>query len=216
MDFFKRKLPTLIVLILGFSMIAQYYIPAKISTSLLTSVNAWIRIIAAFTLIIGVTSLLRTHYLKIKRGSSGWAYSVVLYIFFVLMIFFGFYFGIETGTPFLWVFDNIQTPLTATTFSLTAFFICSAAFRAFRARTIDATIMLIAATIIMIGRIPYGDMISLYFPSFIPGFTQLTSWVLDVPTMATRRAILLGISLGSIATSLRIILGIERTYQGRD
>jgi len=216
MDFFKRQLPTLIVLLLGFGMIAQYYIPTQLSQSVLKNVNQWIQIIAAFTLCIGITSLLRTHYHKIKLQHSGWAYSVVLFIIFLTMTLLGFFKGMKEGSPFRWLFEYVQTPLSATTFSLTAFFICSAAYRAFRARTTEASIMLIAAIIVMIGRIPFGDMLSAFFPSFLPGFNEMAGWIFNVPGMAARRAILLGISLGGIATSLRIILGIERSYQGKD
>ena len=208
MEFFRRRLPTIIVLLLGFGMILQFFIPANFSQQILDNVTVWIRLIAAFALLIGIVSLMRTHYFKIRRQSAGWGFSVILYISLISMMALGFGKGIESGSPFMWVFDNIQVPLTATTFSLTAFFICSAAYRAFIARNFEATIMLIAAIIIMVGRIPFGE--------YIPGFTTVTSWILDYPSMAARRAILLGISLGGIATSLRIILGIERTYQGKD
>ena len=216
MNFFKRTLPIWIVLVLGFLMILQYYVPTQASENLLLNCSTAIRLIGAFTLLIGTTSLLRTHYFKVKRQASGWAFSVILYIAFATMIFFGFTSGIEVGTPFMWLFNNVQVPLTATTFSLTAFFICSAAFRAFRAKNFEATIMLIAAIIVMIGRIPIGEMISSYLPHWFWGLDKITSWILDYPSMATRRALLLGISLGGIATSLRIILGIERSYQGKD
>jgi hypothetical protein len=116
----------------------------------------------------------------------------------------------------MWMFNNIQVPLTATTFSLTGFFICSAAFRAFRAKNYDAIIMMVTAIIVMIGRIPFGEQLSQLFPHYIPGLDKITSWIMDYPNMSARRAISLGISLGGIATSLRIILGIERSYQGKD
>jgi hypothetical protein len=230
MEFFKRQLPTLLVLVIGLGLIIQYFIPLQLSEQMLQGATNWYRLIAAFTLVIGIISLSRNHYTKIKRQSAGWGYSLILYIFFILMIFLGFYKGqkgIEIGSPFLWVFNNIQMPLAATTFSLTAFFICSAAYRAFRARTFEAGLMLLAAIIIMVGRIPYGEMLSqilnnihIHIPGFrevtIPGFREVTSWILNTPGMATRRALQLGIGIGGIATSLRIILGIERTYQGKD
>jgi len=96
-------------------------------------------------------------------------------------------------------------PCSATMFSLLAFFIASAAYRAFRARTIDATLLLIAGALVMIGRVPVGNMLWDKFP-------VIAEWLMSVPQMAAKRGILIGVSLGMIATSLRIILGIERTY----
>jgi hypothetical protein len=37
-------------------------------------------------------------------------------------------------------------------------------------------------------------------------------WMMSVPQAAARRGILVGVTLGAIAMSVRIILGIERTY----
>ena len=216
MNFFKRTMPTWFVLVMGIAMIIQYYIPNHYSNNVLDESSRWYRLITAFALVIGVTNLLRTHYMKIRRSPAGWGYSGVLYLSFIVMAFCGFYFGIGRTSPFMWLFSNVQVPLTATTFSLTGFFICSAAFRAFRAKNYDALIMMVTAIIVMIGRIPFGELLSQHFYHWIPGLDKITSWIMDYPMMSARRAISLGISLGGIATSLRIILGIERSYQGRD
>lgn len=218
MDFLKRRLPTLIVLIVGFLMIGTFFVPMEASEALSKGATKWIRLIAAFTLIIGISSLLRAHVRKIYNMSAGWGYSLTLILSFLTMTILGFTKGIEDGTYFMWAFNNIQFPLAATTFSLTAFFICSASYRAFRARNIEATIMLIAAIIVMVGRIPFGEMLTDALPQNIKflGLDNMTSFILDVFNMSARRAVLLGVALGGIATSLRIILGIERSYQGKD
>jgi len=61
--------------------------------------------------------------------------------------------------------------------------------------------------IVMIGRVPIGAYISDALPASM-------QWLMTVPNLAAKRGILLGVSLGAIATSLRIIFGIERSYLG--
>ena len=103
-------------------------------------------------------------------------------------------------------------------FSVLAFFIARAAFRAFRARSAEATALLLAGCIIMIGRVPIGDLISQHSAWFgdtsILNFTGWTDWLLNYPNAAAQRGILLGVILSQIAISVRIIFGIERTYMG--
>ena len=48
-----------------------------------------------------------------------------------------------------------------------------------------------------------------YLRQHIPSFSD---WLMNVPQMAGKRGIMIGIALGGIAMSIRIILGIERTY----
>jgi hypothetical protein len=121
-------------------------------------------------------------------------------------------------SPLMWVFSYIFNPLDATLFALLAFFIASAAFRAFRARSAEATVLLVAAIIMMLGRVPIGSMIPV-FPDinhFGHPFTlsDVSQWSFNVPNGAAQRGILFGVVLSQIAISLRIIFAIERTYLG--
>jgi len=100
-----------------------------------------------------------------------------------------------------------MVPLQGTMFSILAFFIASAAYRAFRARSREASVLLVAAVVVMMGRVPLGQFL-------LPWTWEATQWLLNVLNSAVRRAILIGVSMGAVALSLKIILGIERAYLG--
>jgi hypothetical protein len=114
---------------------------------------------------------------------------------------------------FFWMFQHLYVPMQAAMFSLLAFFIASAAYRAFRMRNTEAALLLISATIIMIGQVPIGQWLSdnLYLKIF---GSDVIVWIMSVPNMAAKRAILIGAAFGGISQAIRIMLGIERTYLG--
>jgi hypothetical protein len=199
-------------------MIIQFFVPHPPFTNMYEELLNWVRIIGIFALIIGLSSLIKLHYTRIARKTRDLPYSIIVFVGMAVMAAVGLIKGIE-GAWFEWLFKNIQVPMQATMFSLLAFFIASAAYRAFRARTLEATLMLVTAVIVMFARVPIGEFLWQRMPDSAiqlwanpPG--DISDWILKVPSMAARRGILLGISLGAIATSLKIILGIERSYMG--
>lgn len=208
MTFWKRTFPLFIAFVLGLTFTLQYYIPHPASEALLTEASVWNQIIAGFAIILGVGSLLQVHYAKIKRQEAGWGYSGVLFASMLVVLGAGLWSqGKAEGTSFGWLYNYVIVALQSTMFSLLAFFVASAAYRAFRARTPEASVLLIAAIIVMAGRVPLGEYL-------LPSLGQLSDWIMNVPNTAAQRAILIGVSLGGIATSIKIIFGIERAYLG--
>jgi hypothetical protein len=206
--FWKRTLPILLTFILGVTFALQYYVPHPASEALLSEVSVWNQIIAGFAILLGVGSLLTTHYGKIARKEAGWGYSAVMFISMFVMLGVGIWSGGKTeGTSFGWLYDYVFVALQGTMFSLLAFFVASAAYRAFRARTPEATVLLLAAIVVMWGRVPLGEYL-------VSGVGQIAQWIMSVPNTAAQRGILIGVSLGGIATSIKIICGIERSYLG--
>jgi len=201
-------------------MIVQFFVPHPPFTNMYNVLLDWTIIIGIFALVIGLSSLIKLHYTRIVRKTPDLPYSIVVFVGMVGMALVGLIRGVDEGTWFEWLFTNVQVPMQATMFSLLAFFIASAAYRAFRARTVDATLMLVTAVLIMFARVPIGRFLwEGIMPDSVvqwwanpPG--DIADWLLNVPSMAARRAILLGVSLGAIATALKIILGIERSYMG--
>ncbi|MBI3302601.1 MAG: hypothetical protein HYZ72_11100 [Deltaproteobacteria bacterium] len=208
MVFWKRSLPVVLTFVLGVTFALQYYVPHPASEVLLSEVSVWNQIIAGFATILGVASLLHVHSRKIQRQEAGWGYSVVMYLSMLITLGAGIWSGGKgEGTAFGWVYNYVLVALQSTMFSLLAFFVASAAYRAFRARSPEATVLLLAAVLVMFGRVPLGEYL-------VAGIGQVSDWVMSVPNTAGQRGILIGISLGGIATSIKIIFGIERSYLG--
>ena len=213
MIFFKRQLPLLITGIMGVAFALQYYIPHPVSEEAITHISKWMQIISGFALVLGLASLFQVHAVKIKRQVPGWGYSVILYLAMLVTMTVGLFWskgettvnGVQTGLG--WIYNYTMVPLQATMFSILAFFIASAAYRAFRARTREAAVLLVAAVIVMMGRVPLGQFL-------LPWTWDVTQWLLNVVNSAVRRAILIGVSMGAVALSLKIILGYERSYLG--
>ena len=203
----RRQIPLAITLVGGVVMIIQYFIPHQISQEIYRGSLDWLMIIAGFTMVLGIGSLVIHHTDKLKHHREGWGYSLVTLAGLAVMSIVGLIWGMAGDKPFMQIFIYAQNPIQATMFSLLAFFIASAAYRAFRARSFIATLLLLAAIIVMIGRVPIGAKIW-------PPIRVISNWLLDYPNMVAKRAIGLGVGLGMLSTALKIILGIERSYLG--
>lgn len=203
----KQTLPLIIVFAFGFFVITAFFIPLGAFQSASQTFETWYTGVLAFFVFIGIFNIVKVNVNKIQRRLSDWQYSIILLLFLILMMGAGFIGGPEGGL-FSYLFEHMQIPLGATMFSLLAFFVASAAFRAFRARTPEATLLLIAAVIVMIGRVPIGYYIWRGFPGVV-------EWIMNVPNTAAKRGILFGADLGLISMALRVLLGIERSYMGR-
>ncbi|MCD4652173.1 MAG: hypothetical protein K8S56_10385 [Candidatus Cloacimonetes bacterium] len=204
----KRQIPLLIVITLGLLFMAHAFIPHKISQDFYNQwYREWVKAVSPFAALLGIYSLINVHVRKIKRKAHNWQYSIATLLGIIVTAVAGFGWGSESGSPSSWIYENIMMPLCATIFALLAFYIASAAYKAFRARSIEATVLLAAAIIVMLGRVALGAAITHWIP-------DATKWILTVPNLAAKRGIALGVGLGMTATSLKIILGIERTYLG--
>jgi hypothetical protein len=204
----RREIPIAICFLAGISFILEYFIPHRQVLSIFETIRQWAIIVMAFAYVLGLSNLVRVNFHVIQKKQRDWPYKVILVLGVVFMITVGIFFGgIKEGTIFDWVYYYAQYPLQATMFSLLAFFIASAAFRAFRIRTFHASLLAVTAILVMIGRVPVGEKLW-------PGFPDFIEWIMNVPQLAGKRAIMIGAALGAISTALKVLTGLERTYLG--
>jgi hypothetical protein len=195
----KWEIPLVIVFVTGVILALSDFVPHQSIQDIREFFMSWLQIIGVLATGLGLASLTQVSAIKVRRKAPGWAYSLITLIGLGVMLLTGFIWDYrEASNPFQFLFKYALLPIYATMFSLLAFYIASAAFRAFKARNPLATTILVTAVIVMLGQAP------------------LKSWIMEVPNMAGFRAILLGIGLGGVAMALKIIFGIERAYMGRD
>ncbi len=212
----RRQVPLILCFVFGVVMMLTQFSPHSFSQGIYEEVLSWALIISPFMLVLGTVTLIQTHVARIRRRTEHWQYSFIIFAGILLMVVIGIPFGPQHPI-FVWLFNNVQVPMDATMFSLLAFFIASAAYRAFRARTFEASLLLVTALIVMLGNVPIGDLFWNTVLSGLPwdnGLSDTKQWILDNPNLSARRGIILGVSLGAISQSIRILLGIERSYLG--
>lgn len=210
----RRAVPLAITFLVGMFMLIDFFVPHHAVSTRAAEMKQWGTIIIAASILLGVGNLIRVHFHKIRRKREGWGYSIVTLAIMAVMFAFGGPWGtIAEGSAFNWMFMNMQVPLQSTMFSLLAFFIASAAYRAFRLRSAEASLLLISAIIVMLGRVPLGQLMTRSWPEAVQ-LPNVTEMIMAYPNMAAFRGILMGAALGVMAMGLRIILGIERSYLG--
>jgi len=205
----RKEVPLIITFLAGTFFIADYFIPHSGFSKMAESVNGWTIIVIAFSYILGVANVARVNLDQIQKGSKDKFYKIILLVCLFFMSIAGIVWGIQGGSVFDWFFLNVYYPMQSTMFALLAFYIASAAFRAFRIRSIQAALLAITAVLVMIGRVPVGEAIWKDFSIF-------SEWIMNVPQLAGKRAILIGAALGAISTGLKVIAGLERTHLGQD
>ncbi|MDM7994018.1 MAG: hypothetical protein QUS11_12000 [Candidatus Fermentibacter sp.] len=209
----KRNVPLMIALLGGLLMIIQYFIPHQASQDVFNYYTEWAPLVGAFALILGVGSITRVHVHKIRARAPNWPYSYAVLLPLYLMPVFGLMLPVIMGGGtdgpgfFDFMYSRVQIPIQATMFSMLAFYIASAAFRAFRAKSALATVLLVTAIVVMLAQVPIGDLLGRWLPD-----TGL--WILRFPNLAAKRAIELGVGFGMLATCLKIIFGVERGWLG--
>ena len=238
----KRTIPLMIAAATGFVLVVSYFIPYTESWG--ENAMSWFNILAAIAFVLGGANLIRMNLQKISDRRPGWGYAAVTLISFLVTLFVGlFKIGVQPmeayptnpwaspfdqpSSPFWWITEFMLLPLLSTMFALLAFFIASAAFRAFRAKNIEASVLLGTAFIVLLGRTNAGLWVSGWVDAVAPSNPQwlnelvagfrldrLTEIIMNVFNTAGMRAIKIGVALGVVSTSLKVLLGVDRSYLG--
>ncbi len=202
----RKELPLLLTSLFGLLVVFSKFFHIGQVWAIDQVVEQWILISQGFAVAVGVINLTRLHGKNVMRQRPDWFYSAVLLISMF------FYMGLTIATTVegdtsRWLYDNFITPTGSALFGMIAFYITSASYRVFRVRSREATLMMIAAIIVMLGNAPIGDVM-------ISGWGRATAWMMDFPVSAVFRGIRVASYIGALAVAMRIVLGLERAHMG--
>lgn len=206
----KKILPitnAIIAIVSGVFVLLGYFIPSGFR-GIQSVLIGWAILLAAFALLLGIVNLITVHWKKIGTEGQDSTYSIVLLISLVLTIFIV---GISgpTGSWSLWVFNTFQVPVEVSLLAILAFVLVYAATRLLTRRPKWYTILfLVTVLVVLLGSVP------LFLIGELTPLSTLRSWLSQVPAVAGARGLLLGVALGTVATGLRILMGVDRPYGG--
>lgn len=191
--------------VMGLSWLGYFFAIPEVEEAVRLA-QTWAVGIATFALAIGFLTAARIHLYHIKRRTPGmWPFSAWLFFFTAIATITGLI--SETTGFYDWQFRWIYTPLGATLYATTGFYICSAAYRAFRARTLEATVLLVAGILVMLGNCTIGEVIW-------PSIPIINEWLQIHGQAPFIRTIMVTAALGMMIYALKVMAGIERGYLG--
>jgi hypothetical protein len=205
----KREVVYAITGLVTVLMFLEYFFFPE-STSWAEMIRTWSVIIYNISLGLGAVRLTMAHSMNVQRKRENWQYSGLLLVALAIMTLTGlagyFMTGLQSNNAiYQWMFVNVYTPLGATLYPITGFYIFSAAYRAFRARNIDAALMLIAGCFVILSNAPVGEAIWV-------GFATVGEWFRFTGQVPWMRTFALVGTLGMIAYGFRALLGKERGF----
>jgi hypothetical protein len=191
--------------------------------NLLIILLGWMTTLAAVALLVGILNLLSVHLRKAGDLNLSSAYNIIFLITFAAVIFMWALSSIvKVAVPeganstarnalvtygeatVTFAFKYIQTPIEASLSAVLAVVLVLAGVRLIRTRRHWSAIVFIAvAFILIIGLAPIAGLT--FLTDIREGLTQYFS-------VGAARGILLGVSLGVIATGLRVIFGLDQPY----
>lgn len=201
----KVTLYTAIAILAGLIVLVGYFIDTGFITDLRLQLVNWAILMAAIAVIVGVINLLRVHWNRLKTRQNGWFYSLVMVVCLIGTLIIVAYFG-PASKPSMFLFNYVLSPLEMSLMGLLAVVLLMAGVTLLRKRLSGYTLLFLGVVVLII-------LGSITIPGIeIQALQDVKNWIAQTWAGAGARGILLGIALGTMATGIRILLGVERPY----
>jgi len=205
--------PLVLAIIVAFIILFSYFYPGTFVDQLSSTIVNWVIIIGALMIWTGLINLLRFSVREVRRKVPGrWYLALFQVCLIAVMLISGFGEGPGSTakgakTVIMWLYNNYYIWAELALAGLSGLWTVTAAYRAFRARSLEAFIFLLGAVFVLMRYAPVGGAIWI-------GFPIVGGWIIYQPFTAMLRALVIAGGIGIIAYAARFYMGKERQAFG--
>lgn len=202
-----RIVALVLAVLVGLIVLVGYFIPAL--APLQNILLNWAIILAGSAALVGVLNLILVHGTKISQREKGTVYSSILLVCLFATLLFGLVLGPDNTNIRLLV-NAVIIPVEASLMALLAVTLVYASVRLLRRRANLMSVLFLATALLMLvgsATLPFGEIGALN--------NFLRPWFQHVLALGGARGILIGVALGTLTTSLRVLFGADRPYGGK-
>jgi hypothetical protein len=199
-------------MVIAFALVvlAGYFVQNPLLQALRSIFLQWAVLLAGVALVVGIINLFVVHWRKASSGEKGSLYSIITVFSLVVTIAVVGYFQPAEYWG-LWVYNYIQVPVETSLMAILTVVLVFTTIRLVRRKMNLFSIIFIGTGLLMI----LGAAPMLGFSlDILHGPEGLRAFIAQVPATAGARGLLIGVALGTIATGVRVLVGVDRPYGG--
>ena len=201
----RTPIATAVAISFGFIILATLLFPGF--EDLRNRILNWAILLAAVALLLGLANLFMVHFHKLRNREKP-IYSFILLAGLVVTFLITLWEGSQ-GITASWIFNNIQVPIETSLMAVLAISLTIAAARILQQRKDVMSIVFLVTLFVLL--LSSGPLFSIEIPLFTHAIGPYVNNFLSVGAL---RGLLIGVSLGTLATGLRILIGADRPYGG--
>ena len=205
--FIRTDLPLILIFIFGILVIIEFFFPHPVLSAIKAELGTWTVIIANVSIFLGLYYMTYGQYRTLQREGRtmrAWFFFITPFIALCLFLIGAAFPGYTSSPQYQWLYMNIYRAQVAMYVSLPLFYCYSAAYRAFRIRSVEALALMLGGVLYTLRQIPL-------FTFLYPPLHDIGEWVLLVPNVAGGRGAVICVGLAALVVGLRTLAGREVT-----
>jgi hypothetical protein len=226
----KKSIVAIITFFGGLFFLLEFLLPAKAPawlggfenpfTTHFNAVNSFLMVLGAMAFYLGPLNLVRSEVKTLVRRGKGWLESAAFLVALAVSVAAAAGRSDAPATGFARamtlaydaLFYGVSLAFYITSMGLVSFYLVSAAHRAFRLNSVESALMMISASIVMLGLTPAGDYLTQQLPNWF-AIGPITQWILNGPNAAVQKAVLFGAAGGAFVAAVRNWLSLGGTSE---